>query len=105
MLHNAVIAFASAFSDNPRIRDFKSRQYFAQQAKSFIDKECQSPNIATVNALSILGSFHASHGDPSLGYMYFGESYRGMTAWLLTFACVMQASVVVSAKLVSISRP
>jgi hypothetical protein len=73
MLHNALMAFATAYSDNPRIRDLKSRQYFAQLAKSYIDKECQSPNISVVHALSILGSFHASQGDQTLGYMYFGE--------------------------------
>jgi hypothetical protein len=73
MLHNALIALASAFSDNHRIRDLKSRQYFADLAKSYIDKECQTPNISVVHALSILGSFHASQGDQTLGYMYFGE--------------------------------
>ena len=73
MLHNALMALATSFSDNPRVRDLKSRQYFAQLAKSYIDKECQSPNISVVHALSILGSFHASQGDQTLGYMYFGE--------------------------------
>jgi hypothetical protein len=67
------MAIASLFSDNPRIRDVKTRQYFVQLAKSYIDKECQSPNISVVHALSILGSFHASQGDQTLGYMYFGE--------------------------------
>jgi len=76
MLHNALIALASAFSDNHRIRDLKSRQYFAELAKSYIDKECQTPNISVVHALSILGSYHASQGDQTLGYMYFGMSGR-----------------------------
>lgn len=74
MLHNALVALASAFSDDPRIRDIKSRQYFANAAKNFIEDECQKPNISVVHALSILGSYHSSQGDQTLGYIYFGES-------------------------------
>ncbi|KAJ7151924.1 fungal-specific transcription factor domain-containing protein [Mycena crocata] len=76
MLHNALIALATAFSDDPRIRDLKSRQYFAAAAKNYIEEECQRPNISVVHALSILGSFHSSQGDQMLGYMYFGMSAR-----------------------------
>jgi hypothetical protein len=73
MLHNALIAVATAFSDDPRIRDHKSRQYFASTAKSFIEAECQEPNISVVHALSFLGSYHSSLGEQTLGYLYFGE--------------------------------
>jgi hypothetical protein len=73
MLHNALIALATAFSDDPRIRDLNSRQFFARKAKSYIEAECQRPNISVVHALSIIGSFHSSQGDQTLGYMYFGE--------------------------------
>jgi hypothetical protein len=75
MLHNALIALASAFSDDPRVRDLKSRQYFAAAAKNAIEEECQKPNISVVHALSILGSFHSSQGEQMLGYMYFGEPH------------------------------
>jgi len=73
MLHNALLALATAFSDDPRIRDLKTRNRFAQLAKSYVEKECQSPNISVVHALSILGSFHSAQGDNTLGYIYFGE--------------------------------
>jgi hypothetical protein len=72
MLHNALVALSTAFSDDHRIRNIQSRQYFAQLAKSYIDKECQTPNISVVQALSILGTFHVAQGDHTLGYMYFG---------------------------------
>lgn len=74
MLHNALIALAAAFSDDPRICDLATRQKFATVAKGYIDVECQKPNICVVQALSLLGSFHSSQGDENLGYMYFGES-------------------------------
>jgi len=73
MLHNALIALALAFLDEPKFRDLKSRQYFANTAKSFIEAECQKPNLSVVHALSILASFHSSQGDQTLGYMYFGK--------------------------------
>lgn len=76
MLHNALVALATAFSDDPRIRDHKSRQYFANAAKNYIEAECQKPNICVVHALSIIGSYHSSKGDQTLGYMYFGMSAR-----------------------------
>jgi hypothetical protein len=72
MLHNALIAPALAFLDDPRFSDFKTRQHFAEKAKSFLDAECQEPNISMVQALSLIGSFHTSQGDHTLGYMYFG---------------------------------
>lgn len=72
MLHNAVVALALAFLDEPELRDLKARQYFANTAKSFIEAECEKPNISVVHALSILASFHSSQGDQTLGYMYFG---------------------------------
>ncbi|KAF4608134.1 hypothetical protein EYR40_000478 [Pleurotus pulmonarius] len=76
MLHNALIALASAFSDDPRVRDLKARRYFASEAKSYIDAECQMPNICVVHALSILASFHSAQGEQTLGYTYFGELSR-----------------------------
>ncbi|KAF7440130.1 hypothetical protein PC9H_000474 [Pleurotus ostreatus] len=80
MLHNALIALASAFSDDPRVRDLKARRYFASEAKSYIDAECQMPNICVVHALSILASFHSAQGEQTLGYTYFGERSH----WILS---------------------
>ena len=72
MLHNALMSLATAFSDQPRIRELSARQFFARKAKDYIEAECQRPNISVVHALSILASFHSSQGDQTLGYMYFG---------------------------------
>ncbi|KAJ7747455.1 hypothetical protein DFH07DRAFT_1062746 [Mycena maculata] len=76
MLHNALIALAAAFSNDPRISALESRQHFAAAAKNYIEDECQRPNISVVHALSIIGSFHSSQGDQMLGYLYFGMSAR-----------------------------
>jgi hypothetical protein len=72
MLHNTLVALATAFSDDPRIYDLTSRQFFARKAKSYLEDECQNPNISVVHALSILATFHSSLGEVTLGYMYFG---------------------------------
>jgi hypothetical protein len=73
MLHNALLALATAFSDDPHIRDLKTRQYFARRAKSYIETECHQPTISAMHALSFIGSFHSSLGDQTLGYLYFGQ--------------------------------
>ncbi|KAF8064999.1 hypothetical protein FPV67DRAFT_1671298 [Lyophyllum atratum] len=87
MLHNALVAVATAFSDDPRIRDLKSRQAFAQNAKDYIEPECQQPNISVVHALSVLGSFHSGLGEQTLGYLYFGMSARISQALGLSIDC------------------
>ena len=74
MLHNALISIATAFSDDPRVRDLKARQAFAKEAKGYMERECQMPNISVVHALSVLGSFHSGLGEQTLGYLYFGSS-------------------------------
>ena len=71
MLHNALVALALAFADEP-FNDLKNRHIYASTAKSFIEDECQKPNLSVVLALSVLASFHNSHVDQTLGYMYFG---------------------------------
>jgi hypothetical protein len=73
MLHNALISLALAFADDPELCDMRSRQYFARKAKEYIESECQRPSLAVLHALSILGSFHSTQGDQTLGYIYFGE--------------------------------
>ncbi len=76
MLHNALMALATAFSDDPKIRDFKSRKYFSDEAKRLWESECAKPNIAVVHALSLLGSYHSTNGEQTIGYVYFGMSTR-----------------------------
>jgi hypothetical protein len=72
MLHNVIVALALAFSDDPRFRDLKARQYFIDAAKNLMEAECQKPTLAVVQALSFLGTFYGSQGDQGLGFMYFG---------------------------------
>ncbi|KAK0469221.1 uncharacterized protein EV420DRAFT_15384 [Desarmillaria tabescens] len=85
MLHNALVALATAFSDDPQIRDFKSRNYFADEAKRRWEDECRKPTISVAQALSILSSFHTTNGDHTIGYMYFGLSTRVGQALGLSF--------------------
>ncbi|PPQ92012.1 hypothetical protein CVT25_004869 [Psilocybe cyanescens] len=87
MLHNALVALALAFLDDHRFRDLKARQYFANTAKSFIEAECQKPNLSVVHALSVLASYHSSQGEQTLGYMYFGMSARMAQALGLNVDC------------------
>jgi len=37
MLHNALLALAAAFSDDPTIKNFEIRDLFARQAKVFLE--------------------------------------------------------------------
>ncbi|KAG6811774.1 hypothetical protein H0H92_005904 [Tricholoma furcatifolium] len=87
MLHNSLLAVATAFSDDPRIRDIKTRQAFAILAKSYVEAECQQPNISVVHALSCLGSYHSGLGEQTLGYLYFGMSARMSQALGLSIDC------------------
>lgn len=73
MLHNALMAIGTAFSDDPTIRDLRTRMYFVEKAKTYMEDECSKPHLSVVNALSLLGSFHSSQGDQTLGYVFFGE--------------------------------
>ena len=75
MLHNAILALATAFSDNPNIRNNQMRDRLAQKAKEYLETECQKPNLSVINALNTLASYHSSRGEQSLGYLYFGMHY------------------------------
>ncbi|KAJ7583168.1 hypothetical protein C8J56DRAFT_790809 [Mycena floridula] len=77
MLHNSLLAVATAFSDDPRVRDMRARVYFVAKAKHLMEEDsAKSPNIAFVHALSMLASFYSSSGDEMLGYLTFGTSVR-----------------------------
>lgn len=76
MLHNALVALACSFSDDPVIRDLQTQRAFLNQAKRYMDGECKNPNISTIQGLDIMGSCHSSMAEHTLGYMYFGMSGR-----------------------------
>ncbi|TBU44341.1 hypothetical protein BD309DRAFT_1080110 [Dichomitus squalens] len=76
MLHNAALALACSYSDDPVLKDIRSRRLFATRAKKYIEGECQKPTIALVTALGTLALFHSVCGEQSLGYLYFGMAGR-----------------------------
>ncbi|KLO06178.1 hypothetical protein SCHPADRAFT_946303 [Schizopora paradoxa] len=103
-LHNALLAVATAFSDDPRLSspsqatanpssnlssssapstmDSKSKELspirllLAERAKSYIESECARPSVSAVQALSLLASVYSGMGEQTLGFMYFGMSAR-----------------------------
>ncbi|TFK48724.1 hypothetical protein OE88DRAFT_1663816 [Heliocybe sulcata] len=87
MLHNALLALSLAFSDKPHLKDINTRRMFANQAKQDIEKECDRPSISVVHGLSLIGSFHSTQGEQTLGYMYFGMSARMSQALGLCVDC------------------
>ncbi|KAJ6590939.1 fungal-specific transcription factor domain-containing protein [Mycena vulgaris] len=76
MLHNALLSLSAIFSDDPYIRDPKTRQFFANTAKECLEAESQKPDISFVNSLAFLGTYYADLGDRILGDLYFGMCSR-----------------------------
>lgn len=74
LLHNCMLAVASAFSSDPVIRRPETRARFAEKAKAYIEVECSRPNISTVQALGLFASYCSGQGQQTLGFMYFGRS-------------------------------
>ncbi|KAI0355507.1 hypothetical protein OH77DRAFT_1454895 [Trametes cingulata] len=87
MLHNAVLALATAYSDDPLIKDIRYRRMYARKAKSYIEAECQRPTIPLITALGVLAAFHSAAGEQSLGYLYFGMAGRMSQALGLNIDC------------------
>jgi len=73
MLHNAMLAVATAFSDDPFTKDPDTRQRYADKAKSFLENECELPKLSAMTGLSILANYYSSTNHPTLGYIYFGK--------------------------------
>lgn len=76
MLHNSALALATAFTDDPALKDIRCRRTFAAKAKSYIEGDAQKPTIALVTGLGTLALFHSTCGEQSLGYLYFGMSFH-----------------------------
>ncbi|CAE6461405.1 unnamed protein product [Rhizoctonia solani] len=83
MLHCALIAYASAFSDNPEIRSPLFRGRFARYAKQWLDYEFERPIAASVRALALLAEYHCGIGEQSAGFMYMGMSIRAARSLVL----------------------
>ncbi|KAK8847702.1 hypothetical protein IAR55_005561 [Kwoniella newhampshirensis] len=76
LLHNAILAIALGFCDEPYLRSPATRRIFAKQAKSFIDHEGEKPSVATVQALAHLASYHSLSAEHNLGWLYIGMALR-----------------------------
>ncbi|KAI0337043.1 hypothetical protein BDW22DRAFT_1433627 [Trametopsis cervina] len=87
MLHNALLALATAFSDDPAVLNIEFRRHFARKAKSYIDTDVLQPNVCLVSALGLMATFHSSRGEQSLGYLYAGMSGRMTQALGLQIDC------------------
>jgi Fungal specific transcription factor domain len=72
MLHNALITLGCCFSDDLFLHDSHWENIFLMKAKSFMDAECKKPRISTIQALGIIATYYANHGQETLGYMYSG---------------------------------
>ena len=72
MLHNATLALACSYADDPVLKDIRCRRTFANKAKKYIESDCEKPTIAIITALSILAIFHSVCGEQSLAYLYLG---------------------------------
>ncbi|KAJ1308056.1 hypothetical protein OPQ81_002123 [Rhizoctonia solani] len=79
-LHCALVSFATAFSDNPKIKSKHVRDHFAKCAKQYMESECERPTITVVQALTFLSDYHGSLGERGLAYLYFGMSCRMVRA-------------------------
>jgi hypothetical protein len=76
MLHNAMLAVATAYADDVQIKSKEHRMKFAAKAKEYIEGECHKPTVSVVQALAHLSSFHSGLAEQSVGFMYFGMSVR-----------------------------
>ncbi|CAE6437271.1 unnamed protein product [Rhizoctonia solani] len=79
-LHCALMSFATAYSDNPKVKLKETRDHFAQCAKQHLESECERPTITVVQALTFLSDYHGSLGERGLAYLYFGMSCRMVRA-------------------------
>ena len=72
-LHCSLMAFATAYSDNPAISAPATRAKFSACAKQWLDDEFKHPRMSLVRALSLLAEYHCGVGERDTGYMYMGE--------------------------------
>lgn len=72
MLHNTLLAVSTNFSDDPYIRDPKTRQYFVNVALDCLQAECRKPDLSLIHAFAFLGTYYADVGDRILSDLFFG---------------------------------
>ena len=87
MLHNAILALACTYADDPELVSQDTRDLFGRTAKSMIDQECSRPTLATVEALALLSSYHASKMEDGLFSLHLGMAVRMGEALGLNVNC------------------
>ncbi|KAG8698652.1 hypothetical protein FRC09_007114 [Ceratobasidium sp. 395] len=78
MLHCSIMAFATAFSDDPAVRAPETRARFASWAKQWIDDEFKHPVMSLVRSMVLLAEYHCGVGEKDAGYMYMGTACRAI---------------------------
>ncbi|KAK6974960.1 Zn(2)-C6 fungal-type domain-containing protein [Favolaschia claudopus] len=63
MLHNALLSLAALYSDDPIIRDYKTREHFANATRSYLSAESQKPSLNLLHSLAFLASFYTDSGN------------------------------------------
>ncbi|KAK7042484.1 Zn(2)-C6 fungal-type domain-containing protein [Favolaschia claudopus] len=76
MLHNAILAMATLFSDNPYLKERKTRQHFVNTAKFLANAEYWKPDVSLVQAFAFLASFYADYGERIQAELFAGQSSR-----------------------------
>ncbi|KAF8747472.1 nitrogen assimilation transcription factor, partial [Rhizoctonia solani] len=72
-LHCALMALATIFSNDPRVRSKYVREQFANRAKQLLEGECERPTLTTIQGLVFLSEYHGSLGERVLAYLYFDK--------------------------------
>lgn len=85
-LHNALLAVALIWADEPELRDPAVRVQFGRRADDFLRVELSRPLLATVQGLSVKSSYHSIDGDPTAGWAYFGMADRIARTCKLSFS-------------------
>ncbi|KAF8208173.1 fungal-specific transcription factor domain-containing protein [Mycena galopus ATCC 62051] len=76
LLHNAILSVNAVYSDDPYLRDRKTRQYFVNAAKALIEPECWKPDISLVHGMAFIGTFYADLGERIQAELYCGKATR-----------------------------
>ncbi|GAA5948610.1 hypothetical protein JCM21900_005189 [Sporobolomyces salmonicolor] len=76
LLHNAILAIACSYSDDPRVRGTTASADLATRAKRALEDEGERPTLATVEGLLLVGSWHSGNGKQGLGYIWGGSGLR-----------------------------
>ncbi|QRV89949.1 Fungal specific transcription factor domain [Ceratobasidium sp. AG-Ba] len=80
LLHCSLLAFATAFSDDPLIKQPATRNRFAEKAKYLLHDELRQPSLCLAQSLIFLSEYHCGLGESERGYMYLGIGIHSVRA-------------------------